>query len=120
MVRAVQLTKKKFSGNLSLYKVLQHNRTIFSLESQQHTIHLLIVVTFCSIYSLPNQALLMQSAILIMKIDFLKVLIRQTFKKTILVFPAPKALETPKSIIGIAVMLYKVSLQEFLVAYEPL
>ena len=98
MVRAVQLTKKKFSGNLSLYKVLQHNRTIFSLESQQHTIHLLIVVTFCSIYSLPNQALLMQSEILIMKIRFLKVRLRQTFKKRILAFPAPKALEMPKSV----------------------
>ena len=62
----------------------------------------------------------MQSEILIMKIRFLKVRIRQTFKKRILVFPAPTALETPKSIIGIAVMLYKESLQEFLVSYEPL
>ena len=62
----------------------------------------------------------MQSEILIMKIRFLKVRIRQTFKKRILVFPAPLALETPKSIIGSAVMLYKESLQEFLVSYEPL
>jgi hypothetical protein len=45
----------KFFGNLSLYKVSQHNRTIFSLESQQHTIHLLIVVTFIAFTRFPTK-----------------------------------------------------------------
>jgi hypothetical protein len=40
----------------------------------------------------------MQSEILIMKIRFLKVRLRQTFKKRILAFPAPLALEMPKSV----------------------
>jgi hypothetical protein len=38
------------------------------------------------------------SAILIIKIGFLKARQRRAFKKPILVFPAPKALETPKSV----------------------
>jgi hypothetical protein len=36
---------------------------------------------------------------LIVKIGFLKARQRRTFKKPILVFPAPKALETLKSVI---------------------
>ncbi|OYQ62077.1 hypothetical protein B9G53_23815 [Pseudanabaena sp. SR411] len=38
------------------------------------------------------------SAILIIKIGFLKARCRLAFKKPILVFPVPKALETPKSV----------------------
>jgi hypothetical protein len=38
------------------------------------------------------------SAILIIKIGFLKASLRLAFKKPILVFPAPLALETPKSV----------------------
>jgi len=38
------------------------------------------------------------SAILIIQINFLKARHRRAFKKSILVFPAPKALETPKSV----------------------
>jgi hypothetical protein len=37
-------------------------------------------------------------AILIIKIGFLKASLRLAFKKPILVFPAPLALETPKSV----------------------
>jgi|GEM_PF-1583380 len=37
-------------------------------------------------------------AILIVKISFLKARQRRAFKKLILVFPAPKALEIPKSV----------------------
>jgi hypothetical protein len=33
-----------------------------------------------------------------MKIGFLKARLRRAFKKPILVFPAPQALETPKSV----------------------
>jgi len=38
------------------------------------------------------------TAILIIKIGFLKARRWQAFKKPILVFPAPSALETPKSV----------------------
>jgi len=38
------------------------------------------------------------AAILIIKIGFLKANQRLAFKKPILVFPAPAALETPKSV----------------------
>jgi hypothetical protein len=41
---------------------------------------------------------LLSPAILIIKIGFLEARQRRTFKKPILVFPAPKALETPKSV----------------------
>ncbi len=62
--------------------------------------------------------MLKQSAILIMKIRFLKVRLRQTFKKRILAFPSPLAMEMPKAMeMG---MLYKESLQELLVSNEPL
>jgi hypothetical protein len=39
-----------------------------------------------------------EPAILIIKIGFLKACHRRAFKKLILVFPAPTALETPKSV----------------------
>jgi hypothetical protein len=38
------------------------------------------------------------AAMLIIKVDFLKANLRLAFKKSILVFPASKALETPKLI----------------------
>jgi hypothetical protein len=41
---------------------------------------------------------LLSPVILIIKIDFLKARRWQAFKKPILVVPAPKALETPKSV----------------------
>jgi len=40
----------------------------------------------------------LQSAILIIQIDFLKARRWRAFKKPILVFPAPSALKTPKSV----------------------
>jgi|GEM_PF-1059264 len=43
-------------------------------------------------------ALLFFAAILIIQIDFLKARQWRAFKKSILVFPAPSALETPKSV----------------------
>jgi hypothetical protein len=36
--------------------------------------------------------------VLVIKISFLKACLRQAFKKLILVIPAPKALESPKSV----------------------
>jgi hypothetical protein len=45
-----------------------------------------------------HKNLVLDSAIIIIKIGFLKAHLRQAFKKPILVFPAPKVLETPKSV----------------------